>query len=198
MAEQARAGMDGRRRVVVEGVSPEIDGGEFPAKRVVGEDVVVEADVFCDGHEVLAAVIRHRRAGDRSWQEAPMELLESDRWRGSFTVTEMGRHRFTVRAWLDRFATWRRDIGKKIDAGQDVSVELLTGAELVEAGAKRGRGEGKLLRRFAARLRDGDPDAALDDELAEAMTRVPDRSGAVTFERELDVLVDAPRARFSS
>src|SRR5436309_16131795 len=85
---------DGRRRVVIEGVSPEIDGGEFPAKRVVGEDVVVEADVFCDGHDMLAAVVRHRRAGDRTWHEAPMQLLESDRWRGSFTVTELGRYGF--------------------------------------------------------------------------------------------------------
>ena len=100
----------GRWRVVIEGVSPEIDGGEFPAKRVVGEDVVVEADVLCDGHDVLTAVVRHRRAGDRAWRESPMELLENDRWRGSFTVTELGRYGFTVRAWVDRFATWRRDL----------------------------------------------------------------------------------------
>ena len=84
MPESARGRTDGRHRVVIEGVSPEIDGGEFPAKRVAGEDVVVEADVLCDGHEVLGAAVRYRRAEERSWGEAPMRFVENDRWRGSF------------------------------------------------------------------------------------------------------------------
>ena len=70
-------GQDGRRRVVIEAVSPQIDGGEFPAKRVIGEDVVVEADVLCDGHDVLAAEIRFRREGRRSWSESPMRLVDN-------------------------------------------------------------------------------------------------------------------------
>jgi starch synthase (maltosyl-transferring) len=71
---------DGRRRVVIEGVSPEVDAGSFPAKRVVGEDVVVEADIFCDGHDVLGCVVRSRKAGDREWTETPMEFVHNDRW----------------------------------------------------------------------------------------------------------------------
>ena len=199
MAELPRGRDDGRRRVVIEAVTPQIDGGEFPAKRVVGEDVVVEADVFCDGHDLLETVVRFRRAEERAWSEAPMEFVENDRWRGSFTVGEVGAYRFTVRGWVDEFATWRRDLEKKMGAGQDVAIALLTGAALVEAALRRTRqGDGRVLRRFVGKLRDGDAEAAMDDELAEVMARYPDRTHAVTHDREFDVVVDASTARFSS
>src|SRR5438477_8763019 len=154
MADPARNAGDGRRRVVIEAVTPDVDGGRFPAKRVVGEEVVVEADVLCDGHDVLSAVVRYRHASGRGWHEAPMRALEDDRRRGRFTVTELGRYRFTVRAWTDRFESWRRDFGKKVDAGQDVAIDLLSGADLVEAAVERSRGGAKVLRRFLARMRD--------------------------------------------
>src|SRR5439155_17568468 len=99
---------EGRRRVVIEGVRPEVEGGTYPIKRVRGEDVVVEADVFADGHDLLSAVLRYRREGE-DWSESPMRLVGNDRWRGSFTVQEMGRYRYTVRGWVDRFGSWRRD-----------------------------------------------------------------------------------------
>src|SRR5436190_1345556 len=191
MAELHGSRGDGRRRVVIEAVTPQIDGGEFPAKRAVGEDVVVEADMFCDGHDLIGAVVRYRRAEERGWSEAPMRLVENDRWRGSFTVDEVGRYRFTVRGWVDAFATWRRDLEKKIDAGQDVGADLLTGALLVEDALGRTRqGDGRILRRYVGKLREGDSDAALDDELAEIASKYPDRSQAVTYDRELDVIVD--------
>ena len=96
---------EGRRRVVIENVAPEIEDGRFPIKRVTGEQVAVEADVFADGHDELAVELRWRREDEREWQEAPMEALGNDRWRGSFTVVELGRYRYTLRAWVDRFAT---------------------------------------------------------------------------------------------
>ena len=110
----------GRKRVVIEAVEPEIDGGRFPVKRAVGEDVTVEADVFIDGHDQLAAILQYRREGEPGWIEVPMTLLVNDRWRASFTVTKLGEYRFTVRAWVDRFGSWRRDLAKRIEAGQDV------------------------------------------------------------------------------
>src|SRR5438093_822878 len=116
MPERELRSADGRRRVVIEGVKPEVDGGRFPIKRVTGEEVVVEADCFCDGHDALGAVVRYRRAEDRDWSEAPMSFVENDRWRGRFTVTELGAYRYTVRAWVDRFGSWRRDFEKKVDA----------------------------------------------------------------------------------
>ena len=88
--------VDGRRRVVIEAVMPEIDAGRFPAKRALGETVTVEADVFADGHDSLAAVLRHRHESATNWTETPMTQLINDRWRGEFPVTDLGRYLFTV------------------------------------------------------------------------------------------------------
>jgi len=197
--ESAATRTDGPRRVTIEGVRPQVDGGRFPIKRSVGEDVIVEADIFVDGHDAAAAVLRHRRAGDREWVETPMELVENDRWRGRFTVTELGRYGYTIRAWVDRFTSWRRDYEKKVEAGVQEDVDLLVGAEIVDRAIRRARGGGgRVLRRYTAMMRDGDPEAALEEELAEAMAGAPDRSWSATFDRELEVVVDPERARFSS
>jgi starch synthase (maltosyl-transferring) len=123
-------------RVIIEGVTPQIDEGRFPAKRTLGEDVVVEADVFADGHDVLAAVVRWRRCGDEAWNESPMAPLGNDRWRAAFTVTEYRDHEFTVEAWVDRAGTLRDAIEKKLAAGQDVSSERIEGETLPADGGR--------------------------------------------------------------
>src|SRR5690242_6772797 len=84
------------RRVVIEDVTPQVDEGRFPAKRTLGEDVVVEADVFADGHDALAAVVRWRRCAEETWTETPMAPLGNDRWRAAFTVTDYCDYEFTV------------------------------------------------------------------------------------------------------
>jgi starch synthase (maltosyl-transferring) len=193
---------DGRVRVVVERVTPDIDGGRFPVKRTIGEAVAVEADAFADGHDAITVVLRYRPDHDATWREVAMAPLENDRWAGAFTVHELGRHRYTVCAWVDRFASWRRDLEKKVVAGQDVSIDLCVGAELAEAAAERAASEdtGALLA-FAGRLRRGGDDAleaAFDPQLDALAARNPDRSGAATYGRELAVMVDPERARFSS
>ncbi len=129
---------EGRKRVIISGVNPEIDGGLFPIKRTVGEKVVVEADIFTDGHDLLSCVLLFRKEDDRNWEVVPMEPLVNDRWRGSFLVTEMGRYRYTLKAWVDRFKTWRRDLKKKVDAGQDVSVDLQIGVQFIEEAVAEG------------------------------------------------------------
>src|SRR2546428_12988472 len=116
---------------------PEIDAGRFPAKRALGETVTVEADVFADGHDSLAAVLRHRFEGSADWTETPMTQLVNDRWRGEFPVTDLGRYVFTVEGWVDHFETWSRQLAKRIQAGQDVTVELEAGARMVEEAAAR-------------------------------------------------------------
>jgi len=113
-----------QRRVVVEDVTPDVDEGRFPAKRTVGEDVVVEADVFADGHDALAAMLLWRRVGHRAWSETPMAPLGNDRWRAAFTCDALGDYEFTVEGWVDRAETLRQGIGKKTAAGQDASVDL--------------------------------------------------------------------------
>jgi starch synthase (maltosyl-transferring) len=114
-----------RRRVIIEDVRPQIDEGRFPAKRTLGEDVVVEADVFADGHDVIAAVVLWRRSGGSTWTEVPMRALGNDRFRASFTVADYADHEFTVEGWIDRRATLLDAIEKKIAAGQDVANERL-------------------------------------------------------------------------
>lgn len=202
---EARAGAlaeDGRRRVVIEGVTPEIDAGRFPIKRTVGEEVVVEADIFADGHDVLAAVLRYRRESDPEWTEVPMMPLGNDRWRGVFRTHELGRYRYTLVGWVDRFKTWARDLAKRVEAGQDVAVDLQIGAGLVDDAARRAEGPDALvLRSYAAALRGGGAEAtreALSDELAVLMTRYADRSAATQYDRELVVVVDRERARFGA
>lgn len=90
------------RRVAIEAVVPEVDAGRFPIKRIVGDEVVVEADVFADGHEPVRAVLLYRHERDRNWMEVPMEPLGNDRWRARFPVTELGTYVYTVEGWMDR------------------------------------------------------------------------------------------------
>jgi starch synthase (maltosyl-transferring) len=107
------------RRVVVEGLHPEVDGGRFPIKRVTGETVVVNADVHADGHDVLAAALLYRKQGASGWTEVTMEPLGNDRWSAQFSLTELGRYEYTVEGWIDRFGSWRPQKSNKFCARLD-------------------------------------------------------------------------------
>jgi len=107
--------------VVIEAVSPQVDGGRFPAKRTVGERVAVEADVFADGHDSLGAALRYRHESTEAWTEVGMVLRGNDRWHGEFPVSELGVYKFTVEGWVDGFATWSKQLAKRVEAGQDVA-----------------------------------------------------------------------------
>src|SRR5882672_2799421 len=92
---------EGRKRVVIEGVEPEIDAGRFPIKRIVGEAVTVEADVFGDGHDHVGARLLYRHEDDADWQMLTMEALGNDRWRGEFQVEKQGRYLYTIVGYID-------------------------------------------------------------------------------------------------
>ena len=189
-------------RVIIEGVTPEIDAGRCAAKRTVGEEVVVRADIHADGHEELAAVVRYRPAGGE-WAEVQMDPLGNDRWSAVFSVQTQGWHEYTVQAWIDRFATWRRDLNKKVEAGQEVTSEVLEGVELIRDIAQRAGGsDGDWLRGQAEALNRGDQAsrmrAALDPVLAAIAARHADRSLGVTYDRVLRVWVDRERARYGA
>jgi starch synthase (maltosyl-transferring) len=194
------------RRVIIENVQPEVDCGRFPIKRSVGEPVQVMADIFADGHDVLLAVVRHRPASQPEWQEVPMEPLANDRWQGKFRVTEEGRHVYTLQAWTDRFQSWARDLAKKFDAAQDISVDILVGVHLIEAAALRaGRKDRGFLatraeeiKKLAARDLPGAVKLACSLELKAVLVRNADRRRATTYGRELAVIVDREKARFSA
>jgi starch synthase (maltosyl-transferring) len=193
---------DGRSRVVIEGVEPEINDGVFPIKRVAGDTVVVEADAYTDGHDALSLILLYRKAGEAGWREAPMAALVNDRWRGEFVVEELGRYQYTLRAWVDRFKTWSRDLVKRIDADQNLTVDLQIGAELVEAAAANARTvDAERLTMYAQNLRTGKNEVArqaLAPELAELMARYAERLFATTYPKELEVEVNLELARFGA
>jgi starch synthase (maltosyl-transferring) len=218
MATIATVGMPedevGRRRVILEGVAPQIDCGRFPVKRVVGETVEVGVDAFTDGHDAITCRLLWRPESQPKWTEVPMAPLPNDRWQAEFTVSEPGRWLYAVTAWVDPFKTWRRDLKKRVEAGQDVALDLRMGAALVREASERARlGRRRADARVLAGLADDlevprqgeDPDErlqmALEDELAELMGRHVDRRFATTYPEPpqgLGVVVDRVRARFSS
>ncbi|HEX4776585.1 MAG TPA: alpha-1,4-glucan--maltose-1-phosphate maltosyltransferase [Acidimicrobiia bacterium] len=188
-------------RVVIEDVRPQVDGGQFAAKAIAGDDVEVWATVFADGHDELRARVRHRRPGETRWREVEMEPLGNDRWHARVPVAGVGRYELTVTGWIDAARTWRRDLGKRFDAGQDVALDLAAGALLAEAAAGRCRGaDGDTLRGWAKDLRDR---SALDDpceldELVALLERHPDRTQATELDHRLPLVADRERAGFSA
>src|SRR5688572_117464 len=128
------------QRVVIRGVEPELECGRFPIKRAVDETVTVEADIFVDGHDSIACVVRYRHEDEEPWTEIPMEPLGNDRWRGEFRVEKLGQYIYTLAGWVDPFQTWYKDFQKRIAADQDVTVDLSIGAGLLKAAAERAMG----------------------------------------------------------
>jgi starch synthase (maltosyl-transferring) len=193
-------------RVVIERVLPEIDGGRFPITRTPGELVTVSADIFADGHDVIGASLMYREDGDAEWHEEPMALVNNDRWSAGFRVGGVGTYFYTLRAWVDHFKTWSRGLVKKADAGQDLTLDLLTGSQFVDAAAKRAkRDDSEKLAAFGARLRKiaatdalGAVAFAEDEDLLSLMSASHDRAGDTIYEKELVIRVDRDRARFSS
>ena len=192
-----------RRRVVIEDVAPCVDGGRFPIKRTAGERVVVEANVFSDGHDAIACALCYRRDGNELWSETSMRPLGNDRWQGSFVVDEIGGYRYSVIAWVDPFLSWQRDLTKRIEADQDLRVPFQIGARLVQAASERARGaDAARLVRVAQLFGEANEAAAgqtaVGAELSALMARYPDRRFATTYEPELSVTVERELARFSA
>ncbi len=195
---------EGRQRVIISGVKPEIDHGRFPAKRTVGDDIRIEADAFVDGHDALRAVALMRSDPGQPWTEVPMAPLVNDRWRGSFPAEKQGWIEFTVKAWVDPFLTWLRDMHKRIEANRVERTDLLIGAELIEKTVPDAPDEeGQLLAKFAQKLRKSQfatvtKMLTTDEQLPQLMERLGPRRYVTTYDRVLRIWVDRERARFSS
>jgi starch synthase (maltosyl-transferring) len=196
-------------RVVIEDAQPLLDGGRHRSKRCVGDRVEVSAAIFADGHDVLRALVHHRRRGQRRWRSAPLRSLDAatggDRWAASFEVDELGRWEWQIEAFVDRYASWSDELSRKLAFGEtELDSELSEGAALLAAAAARAKGEGRArIRKAIARLGDERRAleercrAALDPTLAEAVAAAPDRSGSALGPLvELDV--ERQRARFGS
>jgi len=124
-------------RVVIENVAPAIDGGRFPLKRTLGQQVRVEADIFMDGHDRIGAALLHRAADESEWRRLPLEALPNDRWQGTFAPTRIGKHYYTVQAWRDAWATYREELRKKHEAGLDLTLEVEEGRALLAGTRER-------------------------------------------------------------
>ncbi len=186
---------------VIENLRPLSDGGRYPIKRVVGEDVVVEADVFKDGHDVVAAALKWRAAGETRWNETAMELIDNDRWRGVCSLYTNAIYEYTVEAWTDVFAGWRHEFGAKFEAGiANLNSEKLEGATLLNVARKRARGaDAKRLREFAEQMRTGENAdvnrIAHSGELEVLMATYAPRFGATQYTPPPRVIVDRVAAR---
>jgi starch synthase (maltosyl-transferring) len=195
---------EGRSRVVVENVEPQINCGQFPIKRVVNDLVAIEADVFGDGHDHVRARLLWKQDGERRWQTVEMQSLGNDRWRGQFPVTQQGRYRYTVVGEVDHFDTWVSDLKKRQEAKQDLALHFATGAALIaHIQSRANKKDATKLAAWAKALTSGASESdtmavALLDELAATVSRYPDTKLETWYDRELEVVVDRERARFSS
>jgi starch synthase (maltosyl-transferring) len=208
--------VEGRRRVVIEEVQPQVDGGRYQVKRILGDAVTVTAAVFGDGHDHVAGRLLYRHSGEDEWRSTPLVPLTNDLWTGAFTVDQHGGWVYTLEGWIDHFATWVADLRKRLAAQpsaekpdesgpQDIPLALLSGGLLLQQAAQRAKGsDGKLLADAAANLnRLADSNAAtydfpLSDEVLAVAARYPDLTFATHYPKEVPLWVDRERARFST
>ncbi len=191
-------------RIAIETITPLIDAGRFAVARVTGESIVVEADIFADGHDVIMAELIWRAADDRDWRRAPMRLVENDRWRGEFAPSRLGRHAFSIEAWSDEYRTLAREIAIKRAAGNaDLALEIEEVRKLLDAALGRAAGpHAGALRDALARLGTADPERAIDILLEgptrDAMAALGERKFLVQYEPAVQVEVERPQASFAA
>src|SRR5207253_8732293 len=189
-------------RIAIEDVFPEIEGGRYPVKRVLGDEFEVQADIFRDGHDKLCAVVKFAPEG-QAWGEAPLLLFDNDRWVGHFRLDQLGLWRYTIEAWTDPFESWRDEFEKKREAGQSVELELVEGRVIVAAMLRGGETEDGAQIRKILRIFDGGDTARraevmLSSELRELSARCQMRNDVVRYHRELKIVVDRRAARFAA
>lgn len=191
-------------RVIITAISPEIEGGRFPVKRIQGDLFSVTADIFADGHDALRAVLLSRRQGEEAWAESPMHELANDAWYGEFEAGPPGFYEYTIEAWIDEFGSWRRDLAKRLQAAQDVTSEMADGAKLAGLARERAVRLGAVadaaqLVEFERRLRSSD---AASSGTAEPLAALMDKYAGRNLSSRLLPLrplwVDRGKARFST
>ena len=187
---------------VIENLQPLVDGGRYPIKRIVGEDLLVEADIFKDGHDVVAAVLKWRVLGKRQWRETLMTFVDNDRWRGVCTLYDSAIYEYTIEAWTDKFSGWRGEFTAKLGAGiSELRSEALEGAALLEAASQRAhdRTDSARLLELSRRIcKAGNTEInqiAQSGELEMLMATYADRAGATQYAPVPRVVVDRPAAQ---
>jgi starch synthase (maltosyl-transferring) len=191
-----------QNRTVIDHVSPQINNGRFPIKRVLDERVEVTASIFGDSHDYLRALVEYRKA-DGGWQQVEMEELANDNWSGSFTVTEQGYYDYRLVAWVDQLKTWHKGFKKKAADGQEMDVEIQIGANLLSEAANLYEGQAKaeihaMMRKLSTESTPGAVNYVLSGEFADMLDRYPLRRYETTYDLGLKVKVGRKKERFSS
>jgi starch synthase (maltosyl-transferring) len=207
--------LEGRKRVVIEEVLPQVDCGRYPAKRILGDRVTVSAAIFGDGHDQVAGRVLYRAAKEKEWQSVSMSPLTNDLWSAEFTVDSIGEWQFAVEGWVDHFGTWAADLRKRIDAvasaanpataAQDIPLALRSGALLLTKIAERAEAANKAqfaemsanLEQLAGAKQSVYEYPLTKDFIAEA-SLYPDPELMARFDRTLTLWVDRELARYSN
>jgi len=199
--------MNGQQRVFIENIQPQVNCGDFPVKRVIGDEIKVTADIYCDSHDVLSAEVLYKFQDDKEWKATEMEFVVNDKWKAEFPLSSIGSYFYTVRAWVDHFKSWHRDILKKIIAQVDIEVDLQIGANLIQEAldehGNMAEQDAALLQQViedfnSAELIDKKISAILDKNLYHTMVKYPVKNHISNIEKQYEVTVDRTRANFSS
>ena len=181
--------VNGRERVVIESVTPQVDGGLYPIKRVVGEKVLVQADIFTDGNEYIMAYLLFRRASEKDWRRVAMRYLENDRWEGTFWIESAEDYYYTLEGWVDTFKTWQKALLKKFDADADIDQELIAGIEYLEKFIHRKKDENtEKIHKFVKKLKElrQNPQAiswAINEELLNLVRNYPNEESLMSYHK---------------
>lgn len=199
---------NGQCRAIVEHVTPEIDGGRYAIKAIVGESITVEADILVDGHDKLSARLLFKHESDMEWNETLMQLFDNNRWIGHFSVEKQGYYTYTIEAWADHVASWMHEVDAKVRDGQHLKVELMQGELFLNDMAKKAEGDDKKVIQEAAKAMKGAYSKeeerygeaiqiAMSQQMLDWTTKYPERQDAFRY-KELKIYVDRKAAGFSS
>jgi len=195
---------NGKARVIITNVSPVVEGGYFPAKAVINEDITIAADIFGDGHDEVAASVFVKHETDADWTEIPMRFVINDHWRAILPADKLGFYEFEVIGWIDHYGTWRKGLKKKFEAGQDITVELLIGAELLEHAAALAdkKVKTKLQKWIKVFKKPTTPEEgvqlALSDDIYQAMYYFRPKDFITTYPQIFKIEVERKKAGFST
>lgn len=195
---------NGRKRVIITNLQPQVEAGAFPAKAIIHKPVSITASIFADGHDEVAASILYKHERDRQWKEVPLHLINNDHWEASITPTQMGQYLFTAQGWIDHFSSWKSGLLKKKAAGQDISTELLIGAEILEGTNAKDKKQKAHLTEWSRRLREKGADQEgilemiLGDDIAAVLRQNADKNLATKYGQTLRIDVEREKAGFSS
>lgn len=199
--------LEGKKRVTIDNVSPQIDCGKSPVKRITNESVKVRADIFVDGHDKVKASLLYRKiksGKENKWNELPMTFIGNDHWEGEFSVDTIGNYEYTVQGWVDHFSTWQYGLKKKFEDKQNISVELLIGADYLEKSmTNASAAEKKKLKTAIELIKNNQNEAktvsyALSDEISELMANLNDKEKVTVFHKTLPLKIEPKKALFSA